>query len=81
MLYHLGHFYSNILSSQAPGIGPKIAAALINEFGSLDNLINGADTIKQKKRRESVMDNAEKVVMYPVLIDIALQCLLVAHRD
>jgi 5'-3' exonuclease len=73
-------FYSNVLSSQAPGIGPKIAAALINEFGSLDNLINGADTIKQKKRRESLMDNAEKVVIYPVIIDIALQCLLVAQR-
>ena len=47
--------------SQVPGIGPKIAAGLINEFGTLSNLIRQADTIKQKKRRESVIENAEKV--------------------
>jgi hypothetical protein len=34
---------------------------LINEFGTLSNLIRQADTIKQKKRRESLMENAEKV--------------------
>jgi hypothetical protein len=34
---------------------------LINEFGTLSNLIRQADTIEQKKRRESLMENAEKV--------------------
>jgi len=63
-------FYSNVLSSQAPGIGPKIAAALINEYGSLKNLIQHADTIIQKKRREILLDNAEKVLLFRKLVSL-----------
>ena len=33
-----------------PGIGVKTAALLIDEFGDLDQLLAGAETIKQKKR-------------------------------
>jgi len=33
-----------------PGIGIKTAALLINEFGDLESLLAGAETIKQKKR-------------------------------
>ena len=44
-----------------PGIGPKIASSLIGEYGTLSNLIAQADKIKQKKRRESLIENAEKV--------------------
>jgi DNA polymerase-1 len=47
-----------------PGIGTKIAATLIDEYGSLDNLIEHADSIKQKKRRESLVENAEKVRLH-----------------
>ena len=35
-----------------PGIGPKTAAALLDEFGSLEALLAGAGSIKQAKRRE-----------------------------
>ncbi|KAL9183866.1 hypothetical protein ACHAXT_004722 [Thalassiosira profunda] len=52
----------------APGIGPKIAATLINEYGTLDALIAAADQIKQKKRRESVMENAEQVLLCRKLV-------------
>lgn len=45
----------------APGIGPKIAASLIEEYGSLERLIDQSGSIKQKKRRESLVENAEKV--------------------
>mmetsp|Transcript_10424 Transcript_10424/g.25549 ORF Transcript_10424/g.25549 Transcript_10424/m.25549 type:complete len:218 (-) Transcript_10424:181-834(-) len=45
----------------APGIGPKIAATLITEYGSLSNLTAKADMIKQKKRQESLVEHAEKV--------------------
>ena len=45
----------------APGIGPKIAATLINEYGSLSNLISQAENIKQNKRRENLIENAENV--------------------
>src|SRR3546814_11328006 len=42
-----------------PGIGVKTAAQLIHEFGSLENLLEQAGTIKQPKRREALIDNAE----------------------
>ncbi|WP_431282676.1 DNA polymerase I [Humitalea sp. 24SJ18S-53] len=43
-----------------PGIGIKTAALLINEFGGLEALLAGAGTIKQPKRREALLDNADK---------------------
>jgi DNA polymerase-1 len=42
-----------------PGIGIKTAAELINTFGDLDALLDQASTIKQPKRRERLMENAE----------------------
>lgn len=42
-----------------PGIGVKTAAQLINEFGDLDTLLAGAESIKQPKRRESLIENAD----------------------
>jgi len=43
-----------------PMIGPKIAASLINEFGGLEALLEKADTIPQKGRRERLMENKDK---------------------
>jgi DNA polymerase-1 len=37
-----------------PGIGPKIAAKLLQEFGTLEQLLNSTDQIPQKKRRENL---------------------------
>jgi len=45
----------------APGIGIKTAALLINEYGDLDTLLERAGEIKQPKRRESLMDNADLI--------------------
>ena len=42
-----------------PGIGPKTAAQLINEYGSVENLLAHAREIKQEKRRQAILDNAE----------------------
>ncbi len=42
-----------------PGIGIKTAALLINEYGDLDTLLERAGEIKQNKRRESIIENAE----------------------
>lgn len=43
-----------------PGIGVKTAAQLINEYGDLETLLSRADEIKQPKRRESLIEHAEK---------------------
>ncbi|MEP1353787.1 MAG: DNA polymerase I [Tateyamaria sp.] len=45
----------------APGIGIKTAALLINEYGDLDALLERASEIKQPKRRETLIDNADQV--------------------
>ncbi|MCA1405791.1 DNA polymerase I [Ensifer sp. IC3342] len=42
-----------------PGIGPKTAAQLLEEYGDLDTLLARAGEIKQQKRRESIIANAE----------------------
>ncbi|AWI59537.1 DNA polymerase I [Sinorhizobium fredii] len=42
-----------------PGIGPKTAAQLLEEYGDLDTLLSRAGEIKQQKRRESIIANAE----------------------
>ena len=41
----------------APGIGPKTALELINEFGDIENLIKNADKIKQEKRKNIIKDS------------------------
>src|SRR5450755_644910 len=43
-----------------PGIGVKTAAQLIVEYGDLESLLKRAGEIKQPKRRESLIENAEK---------------------
>jgi DNA polymerase-1 len=42
-----------------PGIGYKTAAQLINEYGDLETLLKRASEIKQQKRREALVENAE----------------------
>ncbi|MEP7031983.1 MAG: DNA polymerase, partial [Pseudolabrys sp.] len=42
-----------------PGIGVKTAAQLITEYGDLETLLKRAKEIKQDKRRESLIANAE----------------------
>ena len=41
------------------GIGVKTAAQLINEYGDLDNLLAHAEEIKQPKRRQSLIEQAD----------------------
>src|SRR6201996_1155910 len=43
-----------------PGIGIKTAAQLIVEYGDLEGLLKHAGEIKQPKRREALIENAEK---------------------
>src|SRR6202789_2072182 len=43
-----------------PGIGIKTAAQLIVEYGDLETLLKSAGEIKEPKRREALIENAEK---------------------
>ncbi|MEX1362703.1 MAG: DNA polymerase I [Nannocystaceae bacterium] len=42
-----------------PGIGPKTASALLHEYGDLEGVLAAAPQIKQKKRRERLIEHAE----------------------
>ena len=54
----------------APGIGIKTASLLINEFGSLENLLLNFEKIKQNKRRESIRENIEKIKVSKELVTL-----------
>ncbi|MBN9465942.1 DNA polymerase I [Brevundimonas sp.] len=45
----------------APGIGPKTAAQLLDEYGDLDTLLANAGEIKQPKRRQTLIDFADQI--------------------
>src|ERR1700682_1542217 len=51
-----------------PGIGIKTAAQLIVEYGDLETLLLRAGEIKQPKRREALIENAEKARMSRQLV-------------
>ena len=53
-----------------PGIGVKTAAELINQFGSLDELLKKAETIKQPKRRQALLDNKSNALISRELVTL-----------
>jgi DNA polymerase-1 len=59
------------------GIGIKTAAELINTYGDLETLLARAGEIKQPKRRETLIENAEKARLSLRLVtlktDVALE--------
>ena len=73
----------------APGIGIKTAALLINEFGDLETLLARAGEIKQPKRRQTLIDNAEQIRISKRLVqldcetplDFSLDSLEIADPD
>ena len=54
----------------APGIGIKTAALLINEYGDLETLLERAGEIKQPKRRESLLNNKEQILLSKKLVQL-----------
>ena len=56
----------------APGIGPKTALQLLEEYGSLDALLERAEEIKQPKRRQTLIDNAELIRISKELVTLAV---------
>ncbi|MFT6669291.1 MAG: DNA polymerase-1 [Afipia broomeae] len=53
-----------------PGIGIKTAAQLINEYGDLETLLKRAPEIKQPKRREALIENADKARISKKLVQL-----------
>jgi DNA polymerase-1 len=56
-----------------PGIGVKTAAELINSFGDLETLLARAGEIKQPKRRETLIENADKARVSKRLVQLDTQ--------
>jgi len=54
----------------APGIGIKTAALLINEYGSLEALLDRAEEIKQPKRRQALIDNRAQIELSKKLVQL-----------
>ncbi len=53
-----------------PGIGIKTAAELINEYQTLENLYKNVNSIKQVKRKQTLIDNKEKAFISKKLVTL-----------
>lgn len=53
-----------------PGIGPKTASTLIENFKTLDGIYANIDQIKQKKLRENLEQNREKALLSKRLVTL-----------
>ncbi|MEX0645687.1 MAG: DNA polymerase I, partial [Parvularculaceae bacterium] len=53
-----------------PGIGVKTAAQLIEEYGDLETLLKKAGEIKQQKRRENLIEHADKARISKTLVTL-----------
>ena len=54
----------------ASGIGIKTASLLINQFGSLNTLLEKANEIKQPKRREVLINERDKILISKNLVTL-----------
>jgi DNA polymerase-1 len=72
-----------------PGIGEKTAAGLIQEFGSIENLLQNIDLVKGKKRQENLREFGEQALLsrkladlvYDVELEVTLEDLALAEPD
>lgn len=53
-----------------PGIGVKTAVLLLDEYGTLENLLDHAEEIPQKGRREKLMANKEMALISKQLVTL-----------
>lgn len=53
-----------------PGIGPKTAASLLAEYGDLEGVLAAAPDIKQKKRRERLIEHANNARLSRELVEL-----------
>jgi DNA polymerase-1 len=73
----------------APGVGPKTAVKLLEEYGSLEELLERAEEISGKRAREALTDHADQVrlskrlvtIMRDLPIELDLEALEVGEPD
>ncbi|MBW1894287.1 MAG: DNA polymerase I [Deltaproteobacteria bacterium] len=53
-----------------PGVGPKTAAALVQEFGSMENLYEHVGTITKKKQKENLLEYRDQAFLSRKLVTI-----------
>jgi DNA polymerase-1 len=53
-----------------PGIGPKIAAQLVQQFGSLEELLANLDQVPQPKRRETLKTYRDQAILSQQLVTL-----------
>lgn len=54
-----------------PGIGPKGAAQLVQEYGDLETILAAAPTMKKSKRQQALLDHAEDARISRRLVTLA----------
>ena len=54
----------------APGIGPKTAVKLLEQYGTLDEVLARAGEVKAKRPRESLLEHREQILLSRELVTI-----------
>jgi DNA polymerase I len=57
-----------------PGVGPKTATKLIQEFGDLESVLAAATDMKPSKMRDNLIEHAEKARLSKVLVTLKEDC-------
>lgn len=57
-----------------PGVGPKTATKLIQEFGDLESALAAAPDMKPSKMRDNLIEHAEKARLSKVLVTLKEDC-------
>ena len=57
-----------------PGIGPKTATKLIQEFGDLESVLAAAADMKPSKMRDNLIEHADKARLSKVLVTLKEDC-------
>jgi len=64
-----------------PGIGEKTASSLIQEFGTIENLLANIDQVKGKKRQENLREFADQARLSRTLADLIYDLEIAVNID
>ena len=57
-----------------PGIGPKTASKLINEYGDIESVLQAAPEMKKSKMRDNLIEYAEQARLSRILVTLRDDC-------